>query len=442
MFASCFIHATDSSASETIIHSFTNFPDGAQPNSKLIVDKAGNLFGTAVWGGLPYGCGGEGCGVVFELMPPSEGRPGWTETVIHQFPGGAGGELPGGALAEDDQGNLYGGTFWGGTGVDCPSGITTGCGTIFKLSPPSPGQSLWTETTLWSLQGGRRGPWGITYLAVGRHGELYGTTSEGGVGCSTVGCGTVIELLPPEHGKTDWREKVLYRFQGHSDGSWPAAAVILDKRGNLYGTTTGTATTGSGGTVFELSPPAAGQENWTETVLKRFRAIPTSPNSGPAAPLIMDKQGNLYGTTVSGGIGCGGGGCGLVFELQPPSKGHPAWRESTIYAFKNHHQRGALFPAGGVISGKNGELYTTTLRGGGVNVLCRDGRCSAIVMLTPPAAGQSVWTQKIIHKFGGPPDGGTTSVGLTLDEGGRLFGTLVPGGSDWEWGAVFEIKNP
>jgi uncharacterized repeat protein (TIGR03803 family) len=437
---------TGSFANDTVIYSFTGFPDGGEPYGKLITDAQGNLYGTTFWGGLPYGCGGEGCGTVFKLVPPGAGHPAWSESVIYAFPGGVGGAFPSGTLAFDDQGHLYGGTAWGGTGAACPGGSQNGCGTIFELSPPVQGQTGWTRTTLYSFQG-TPDAWGFADVMVGKHGEVFGTTIEGGVGCTTVGCGTVFRLLPPATGKIDWTETVIHRFAGGLDGASPAAAVIMDGRGNLYGTTTGQNTVGhnegalSGGTAFMLSPPTKADDRWTETVLKRFELIPTAPGSGPYAPLVMDGAGNLYGTTDLGGIGCGGYGCGTVFKLSPPAKGETAWRDTTIYQFMNNGQAGAVFPAGGLVGGPGGAFYVTTLRGGVPNFLCDNGYCGAVVKLSPPSKGQTAWTGQTIHQFSGPPDGGNTQVGLTFDGHGNLFGTVTPGGSAWEWGGVFEIRH-
>jgi hypothetical protein len=147
---------------------------------------------------------------------------------------------------------------------------------------------------------------------------LYGTTYEGGADCSAsalnLGCGVVFELLPPAAGKTKWTEQVLHFFSG-VDGASPQAGVIFDDNGNLYGTTSQGG--GGYGVVFELSPPAAGQISWTETVLYKF----TGKKDGcdPTAGLIFDSAGNLYGTTSGAYSNKIGSSCGLgtVFKLTP-----------------------------------------------------------------------------------------------------------------------------
>jgi hypothetical protein len=426
-------------AHESVLHDFTGSPDGAQPAGALIADAAGNLYGTTFWGGNNnFSCGGQGCGVVFKMSPPAQGQTTWSESVIYAFPGGSGGAFPSGRIVMDAGGNIYGGTDWGGTGTKCGQ---TGCGLVYELSPPAQGQTNWTETTLYSFKG-NPDAWGYAVLAFGRGGELVGTTIDGGKGCGGIGCGTVFRLAPPAHGKTHWTESVLYRFAGHKDGAAPAASVILDKHGNLYGTTTGQSTQGSGGTAFMLSRPAPGQRRWTETVLWRFQVVRKAPGSGPYAPLIADTKGNLYGTTDLGGVGCGGYGCGILFELTPPARGGTSWTETTLYEFRNRGQAGAVFPAGGVIAGKEGKLYTTTLRGGRRNYVCAEFVCGAVVMLSPPSRGQTAWTAKVLHRFdGAPTDGGNPSAGLLSDGHGNLFGTTNPGGGAANVGNVYEVRQ-
>jgi hypothetical protein len=188
---------------------------------------------------------------------------------------------------------------------------------------------------------------------------------------TTVGIpgGTVFRLLPPTAGHAQWTEKVLHSFTSGSDGYNPYGGVTIDSKGNLYGATAtgggsnGTNCTGTSGCgiVFELSPPAVAGGEWTETILYVF----TGGNDGasPFAGVIFDRNGNLYGTVVNGGLGtCSGsydGGCGAVFKLTRPSTQGGAWTETTLHTFTGAGGDEGL-PYTGLTFGKNGRLYGAT----------------------------------------------------------------------------------
>jgi uncharacterized repeat protein (TIGR03803 family) len=276
-----------------VLHSFAG-RDGAYPFAGLIFDTAGNLYGTTVGNA----CDGSH-GTVFKLAPGANGS--WTEKVLHSFGSGTdGAELVAG-LVFDGEGNLYGATFGGGASY---------YGVAFELSPGANGN--WTEAVLYSFGSGQYdggGPQaGLIFDATG---NLYGTTSLGGVGDS----GTVFQLA---RSNGQWTETVLYSFcTSHhcTDGAYPQAGLIFDSTGNLYGTTLEGGNLkycpgGHGygcGTVFRLAPSNG---RWTETVLHTF-----FPKAGddPSAGLILDPAGNLYGTASGGGAT----GYGTVFELTP-----------------------------------------------------------------------------------------------------------------------------
>jgi uncharacterized repeat protein (TIGR03803 family) len=282
------------------------------------MDGAGNLYGTTQRGGAhgpPWGLG-----TVFELTP-NAARTKWTETVLHSFCAQANcvdGSFPSAGLIMDGAGNLYGTTQSGGAHRP-PYGL----GTVFELTPNA-ARTKWTETVLYSFcsqafcRDGRRPQ---TVLIMDGAGNLYGTSSEGGAICSVrlaERCGTVFELTP-NAARTKWTETVLYSFCAQAncvDGSFPSAGLIMDGVGNLYGTTPH----GHAGVVFELMPNAA-RTAWTDEVLYRFCLQGGSCSDGdqPSGSLIMDKSGNLYGTTQFGGDGdgCGSTGCGTVFALKP-----------------------------------------------------------------------------------------------------------------------------
>ena len=161
-------------ATEKVLYSFTGGDDGSQPFAGVVLDAAGNLYGTAQAGGA------HGAGVVFELSPS---QSGWTETVLYTFTGGTDGSLPIGGVVLDGAGNLYG-TAANGGDPNCH------CGTVFKLTPSGGG---WTFTILHSFTGFKDGasPAGILTLAGS---VLLGTTVGGSQGCGNAGCGTVFKL--------------------------------------------------------------------------------------------------------------------------------------------------------------------------------------------------------------------------------------------------------
>ena len=293
---------------ETIFHAFTG-TDGAFPyyGAKLIFDSNGNLYGTTSQGGA------SGSGVVFKFSPAG------TETVLYSFTGGADGNQPGAGLVFDSSGNLYGTTPYGGR---------FGQGVVFKLSPAG------TETVLYSFTGGADGGNPFAPLTLDSKGNLYGTASAGGASYS----GVVFKVAP---GGT---ETVLYSFTGAADGGAPYAGVVFDGSGNLYGTAYYGGNSNAG-TVFELSPPAAGGA-WTETVLHSFTFTDGArPYFGTG--LLFDANGNLYGITSTGGPT----DAGVVFKLSPGGT------ETVLYNFRSgggHAKSIDLF------ADNNGNLYGTT----------------------------------------------------------------------------------
>ena len=289
-----FVMSTWAATQGKVLYNF-NLTDGAYPNGGVIFDAAGNLYGTT------YGGGTYRCGTVFQLMALAGGR--WKDNVLHSFNYTDGAHTYAGVTL-DAAGNLYGTTGWAGR---------YDCGTIFELTR-IPGRG-WSETALQSLVGAD-GCDPFAGLIVDTAGNLYGTTTRGGTGyyCS-FWCGTVFQLTPSAGG--GWTETVLYNFNG-PDGDFPAAGVVFDAVGNLYGTTEAggelSTCNGSGcGTVFKLMPAAGG--GWAETVLHDFNG---NDGAYPLAGLILDAVGNLYGTTQQGGTGTScTPGCGTVFEITP-----------------------------------------------------------------------------------------------------------------------------
>ena len=280
-------HKVGGGWAETVLHSFNIDPDGSDPHSGVIFDARGNLYGTTFWGGA------YSCGTVFQLRQQGVGR--WREQVLYSF-GSNGpfndpnGSHPSAGLVLDAAGNLYGTTLGGGSYQR---------GTVFELSPNADGS--WTEKVLYSFN--ESAP--QTELIFDAAGNLYGATVT-----------TVFELLPEPGG--GWTEKTLYTFcslTNCADGIGPLGGLIFDTAGNLYGTTLGGGSY-DWGTVFELSPQAGG--GWTYKVLHSFNATGgVYPYRGPWGGLILDARGNLYGTTVQGGAY----NYGTVFELSPNADG-------------------------------------------------------------------------------------------------------------------------
>jgi uncharacterized repeat protein (TIGR03803 family) len=260
---------------EKVLYSFNfNGADAVYPYGGLVVDPAGNLYGTANGGAY-------GWGTVFELIRSSSG--GWRETILHSFsPFGVDGQTPRASLILDAAGNLYGTTEYS----------SDGGGAVFELAPTEQG---WTEKILHDFGTGVDvdGGWPYSSLIFDSAGNLYGTTWRGG----TYSSGTVFELTPDLSGS--WTEKILYTFGHGIDAAFPYSGLTLDAAGNLYGTTYYGGTY-DGGTAFELTPGAGG--DWTERILHSFNNNGTDGHQ-PFAGLIFDARGNPYGATLYGGTG-------------------------------------------------------------------------------------------------------------------------------------------
>ena len=296
---------------KVVLYKFTCEADGGFPESGLTFDKAGNLYGTTIWGGicnLSYGCGG----VVYELSPPTVAGNAWTETVLYTFLQSPDGAQPQSTLLFDASGKLYGTTILGGSSAEC--GLVEGCGTIFQLTPPSTSGGAWTETVLYTF--GSQGFDGVaprSGLVFAKPGIFYGVTEEGGASSR----GTVYQLTAPTSSTGIWSETILYSFGG-SDGSGPFGAPVLGSDGSIYGVTTFGGT--DRGNVFQLAPPAVNGDPWTETSLYSFNST-----QYPLAGLTLGKGGWLYGTTMGGVVegDCATSrsgqniGCGEVFRILP-----------------------------------------------------------------------------------------------------------------------------
>jgi uncharacterized repeat protein (TIGR03803 family) len=330
-----------SEATERTLYAFpSSGAKGCYPTGKLLQDGTGALYGAT------FSCGGPGgYGTVYKLVPPVPGQTAWTISVLHVFNEGPGGAALTGSLLMDANGALYGAAAEYGPYLE---------GVVFKLNPPPPGATNWTETILhafdYSLAYGRadgNGPDGGVIMDA--NGQLYGTTYYGGSLADpyAYGYGAVFRLAPPVPGETKWKETVLYRFKGGADGQNPSATLARDGSGVLYGTTflggSGKCTDKVGsvvgcGTAFKLTPPAPGQTNWTKATLHQFAG--GADGAQPHGKLLRDGSGALYGTTTYRGAGqCEDGigdiiGCGTGFKLTPPPPGQTAWTETIVYNFR------------------------------------------------------------------------------------------------------------
>jgi uncharacterized repeat protein (TIGR03803 family) len=421
-------------ATDRVLLSFDNTGGGSMPYAGLITDATGALYGTTMLGGLHH------AGVVFKLAPPAAGQSAWTESVLYSFAfsGGDGGYPQAGVIAGAD-GALYGTTSGGGS-FKCGGG----CGTVFKLTPPAAGQTAWTESVIYAFagRGSNDGERPEAGLIADSAGNFYGTTFFGGEhtlnceGSPGFGCGTIFKLSPPAAGQTTWTETVIHSFSGVAgDGLFPHAALTLDALGDLYGTTEygGAQSCRNGcGIAFELAPPAAGQTAWAESVLFAFTGV-HGDGDNLNAGLIFDSTGALYGTTTYGGSYAVEKrmGAGTVFKLTPPPAGSTSWTETQLRVFTGA-TGGGKNPFSGVIIDGSGALYGTT-GSGGVN------NRGTVFKLAPPAAGQSVWTEIVLHSFAGHPvDGNFPFAGLITGPGGALYGTTVDGGTGRN-GTVFVV---
>lgn len=385
---------------EKILVNFTiNYSPASSPSGGLISDAAGNLYGVTTGGGK--GDGGLGYGTVFELSPTANG--GWKPKSLYQFQVGTDGQGPIGGLIMDSAGNLFGTTQYGGTHVCTDNYDKFSCGTVFELSPNGSGgwsekviynfsqkvgyapisslvmdaagnlygttagggQGLsggtvfelrrtgteWTGRVLhyFSQSGDGRGP--SSPLILDAAGNLYGETVVGG---QSNGGGTVFELAKTASG---WKEEILFSFDTDGSGASglePNGGLILDSAGNLYGVTIYGGIGSGYGTVFQLTPTSGGI--WNETVLYNFQPDQYG-RCNPGAGLVMDSAGNLYGTTSFGGSDANG----TLFELK--SSGPGAWTYTLLYTFGGYSTDG-LIPNSNLLLDAKGNLYGTTGWGG------------------------------------------------------------------------------
>jgi uncharacterized repeat protein (TIGR03803 family) len=337
-------------------------------------------------------------------------------TELDAFTSGSSGANSFGPLIADKSGDLFGTSSAGGNG-GCVRYASTGCGTVFELTPPGAPDGPWTETILYRFPGGNGPSLPVAGLSMDVAGDLFGMTTDGDVyGCTTSYCGTAFELTPPAKPGHPWKAIILYRFSQGAGGFNPGSGLILDGAGNLYGTTQ-TYGPNYHGTVFRLSPPADRRGWWTETVLSGF----DRGGLWPIGNVVFDKAGNLYGTTFNGGSQ----NFGVVFQLTP--KAHGYWTENVLYEFGQN----ACSPKTNLIIDGSGNLYGTAQ---GCPALS-----GAVFELTRPKH-EGAWTESVLAYFRGTSNYDPTT-SLTFDEAGNLYGTTASGGT-YGRGSVFQLMRP
>jgi uncharacterized repeat protein (TIGR03803 family) len=290
--ASLTVCAPAAEAQLTVLHQFTGGADGGTPYARLISDAAGNLYGTTYYGG------DSNMGTAYKLSPPPTGGASWNEKVLHSFAGGLDGAEPNAGLVFDKAGNLYGMTSGVTTVVVYKGGVNhyTGyVGTIFELTPPAAGKTTWGHSVLreFTLKDCDHGDEPTHALIVDAHGTLYGTSA----------APNIFSLSPPATLGGLWQFKNLAFIYNEQ----PASSLAFDQHGDLYGATANAISNKVNGSVYKLTPPAAGQTSWQEHTLATFPS--ETPLAGPTSGVAFDARGNIYGA-----------GRNAVYMLSPPRK--------------------------------------------------------------------------------------------------------------------------
>jgi hypothetical protein len=413
-----------STSSFNVLYSFTGGADGYQPGNGLVFGSGSVLYGTTFRGATVNGYCPAGCGTVFSL---TQKNGSWSLDTIHSFAG-----------YPTDVSNSYAqvtleknGTIFGtgGSGGAHMCGPQEPCGGVFKLAPSG---DDWKESVIYNFNRAN----GFTpYTALTlQDGVFYGTTWFGPASDGNAGNGTIFSLT--SEGKAGWKHVIIHTFEGGSDGAEPYGNLVFDTEGNAYGSTPYGGTANSGD-IFELYPSPEG--GWTEQILYSF---PTSYVSGAyPSTLILDSKGNLYGVTNTGGqsgTGCGVYDCGTVFELEKLTGG--SWQLKTLYEFAGGSD--GYSPAAGLVFDAKGNLYGTTLLGGESSCQFVNGApgCGTVFELSPSGSGS--WSKKLIYSFQGSSDGEfPTNGSLIFDSSGNLYGATAgnadSGGSGY--GTIYQI---
>lgn len=391
--------APPASASQaTVLHVFGAKKDGDHLANSMIMDDAGNLYGTTT-------DGGKGGGTVFRLAPPADGGDApWAESVLFSFDEAnpihesRTGSTPESGLWFGDDGSLF-----GTTGVGSP----IGAGNVFQLTAPAGGTGSWTETVIYDFRSGAddAGFPSSRTIALGASGARFGLTAGGG----PANIGALYSITPPKAPGGPWTEALLHAFDG-TDGALPGGDLVADAKGNLYGVALVGGAAGLG-TVFRLSPPKKAGGAWTETTLHSFTG--GSDGRAPGQKLFIDPKGALWGTTGSGGRHL----LGNIFRLSPPGKAGGAWTFKNMHVFVDAAQ--GQVPSSGLVPDGAGGFYGTTEVGGSAD-------CGTVYHFQPPTKAGEDGVLTTVHSFGGGTGGGVPTGDLLLKDGvlyGQTFGS-------------------
>src|ERR1051326_725518 len=291
-----------------------------------------------------------------------------------------------------------------------------------------------------------------------------------GMCCSWVKSRSIVVVLAmltvPLIASAQWPEQVIYSFQGGTDGAVPVGNFVFYSAGNLFGVTTSGGSSSCApvsecGTVYQLTPPARPGDSWTETVLYIFKGNVFGDGATPVGGLVMDAAGNLYGTTAYGGTGdcrlLGTlGGCGTVYEMSPPSEPGGEWIETVLYSFPDATV--GYFPSGDLVFDTSGNLYGSTIWGGGEGTNCGNSfypYCGTVFELSPPRTPGQPWAVQTLYRFRGlrtaegpVGDGASPNGDLALGNNREIYGTTVLGGfscphnQHYGCGTVFKLEPP
>jgi hypothetical protein len=378
-------------ANYKVLHHFAGGNDGGGLFGPVTLDARGSVFG------ITWGSGPNGHGTVFKIARSQNGS--WKKETIWAFcslPDCSDGSAAyAGSLVIDMAGNIYG-----------PSNIST-----FQLTP---GPDGWTYQQICAC-GDELG------YVMDSSGNLFGFSGPG-----DYHDGNIIEL---SGGPGNWTQQQLYSFcpppRGCRDGEVPMAALTFDAKGNLYGTTEFGGNTqpwcfGSGGCGVAFRLENLGNGQWKYQVMHRFAAFQNDGQT-PLGGLVVDKDGNAYGTTPQAGKGGG-----TIFKLSRKPDGH--WKETILYNFPDPVQNGG-YPASTLVFDKAGNLYGTATSGGDP-----DCDCGVIFKMTHQPSGD--WTYGVLYKFIWATGAGPT--GLTIDSKGNLYGATAAGGK-YNAGVAFKF---
>lgn len=385
--------------------------DGNTPYGRLLRTTDGTLYTTTCKGGARYDGG------IFSFTPPSATHPSWIEKTVYWL-GSAGhdGFCPIGGVIPSGKGGLYGTAAGGGPyeklGQQGPAGI------VFELVPPSSGKGEWRERIIYAFKLKSLGWVPNSTPLRDRYGALYGLVAIGGAH----GSGGIYKLTPPTVSATAWTETLIYSFAPtDSSDQIVDAPLIMDSSGALYSRDPEYGSKHNGA-IIKLTPPTAMGHAWTMDVLYKFAG--DADGAKPLGGVIFGAKGTLLGTTSAGG----NNNAGTIFSLTPPVAGNTAWTHNILYAYPDNN--GLSGPVASPVRGKGGTLYIANESG--------DNGSGSLSQLTPPVAGTTRWTARVLHHFTQQRDGGNPVSGPVVDENGVLYGTASFGGK-YETGTLYQL---